>query len=87
MDNVILTQEIVYGMRHKKGCKGSMAIKLDLQKAYDSINGDFLENTLKDFGFPDHIINFFMFSLRESSITIPWNGEKLPPFSPGRGLN
>lgn len=38
MDNIILAQEVVHGMRHKTGKKGTMVIKLDLHKAYDSIN-------------------------------------------------
>ncbi|XP_019167697.1 PREDICTED: uncharacterized protein LOC109163410 [Ipomoea nil] len=85
-DNIILTQEIVHYMRLKKGKKGLMAIKLDLHKAYDSIDWEFLESTLVDFGFPQNLISLIMFSVRESSISLLWNGEKLAPFQPGRGL-
>lgn len=38
MDNVILTQEIVHNMRHKKGRKMIMVMKLDLLKAYDNLD-------------------------------------------------
>ncbi|XP_031130731.1 uncharacterized protein LOC116032362 [Ipomoea triloba] len=33
LDNVILTQEIIHNMHKKKGRKGLMAVKIDLQKA------------------------------------------------------
>lgn len=37
LDNVILTQEIIHSMNRKKGMKGLMIVKVDLQKAYDSV--------------------------------------------------
>ncbi|XP_019198971.1 PREDICTED: uncharacterized protein LOC109192724 [Ipomoea nil] len=86
LDNIILTQEIVHVMNKKKGHKGSMAVKVDLQKAYDSVDWAFLEDTLVAFGFPRQIIDLILFSLRESRISILWNGGSLEPFKPGRGL-
>lgn len=43
-------------------------------------------NHLLGFGFPRKLIDLILFSLRESEISILWNGGRLPPFSPGRGL-
>lgn len=86
MDNVILTQEVIHIMRRKKGKKGLMPVKLDLHEAYNNLSWSFLENTLSDFGFPRKIINLIMFSVKESCITILWNGQKLNPFKPERGL-
>lgn len=63
-----------------------MVIKLGLHKAYDSLDWGFLKNTLEDFGFPESLIRLIMFSLKESSITVLWNGEKQAPFKPARGL-
>ncbi|XP_031120447.1 uncharacterized protein LOC116023586 [Ipomoea triloba] len=85
-DNIILTQEVVHTMNRKRGKKGYMIVKVDLQKAYDSVAWSFLESTLVDFGFPRQMVELISFSLRESDISILWNGRKLPPFSPGRGL-
>ncbi|XP_019190728.1 PREDICTED: uncharacterized protein LOC109185202 [Ipomoea nil] len=85
-DNIILTQEIVHFMRQKKGSKGLMVVKLDLHKAYDSIAWEFLESTVVVSGFPQNLISLIMFSVRENSISILWNGEKLAPFQPDMGL-
>ncbi|XP_072064218.1 uncharacterized protein [Arachis hypogaea] len=45
-DNIIITQKIIHSMRNKKGSKGWMTIKIDLEKAYDRMrifwNGDAL---------------------------------------------
>ena len=45
-DNVILMQEAIHSMRRKKGATGWMAIKLDLEKAYDRLRWDFIHDTL-----------------------------------------
>lgn len=61
-------------MRNKRGKKGLMIIKLDLHKAYDSVDWDFLELTLRDFGFPQNLISLILYSLKGSSISVLWNG-------------
>lgn len=67
---MILTQETIHTMNRKKGSKGIMVIKVDLQKAYDSVVSDFLEETLTVFGFLRGLIVLIIFSLNESSISI-----------------
>lgn len=37
MDNIIIAQELIHSMGRAKGGKGYMAIKFDLEKAYDKI--------------------------------------------------
>lgn len=37
-DNINIAQEIIHLMRHKKGKVGWMAIKVDLEKAYDRLS-------------------------------------------------
>ena len=36
-DNIIVAQEIIHSMRKMKGKRGFMAIKVDLEKAYDRL--------------------------------------------------
>lgn len=66
--------------------KGAMAYKIDLEKAYDRIDWRFLKLTLEDFGFPPATVKLIMFCVSCSSLSLLWNGSKLPPFSPKRGL-
>lgn len=47
IDNIVVVQEAVHSMRKKQGRKGWMLLKLDLEKAYDRIRCDFLEDTLR----------------------------------------
>ncbi|XP_031126953.1 uncharacterized protein LOC116029190 [Ipomoea triloba] len=86
LDNVILTQEIIHNMHKRNGKKGLMAVKIDLQKAYDSVDWEFLGDTLEGFGFPKKVIDLILFALKECDISIIWNGGRLPSFKPGRSL-
>lgn len=85
-DNIILTQEAIHSMRNSKCKKGSMILKIDLHKAFDCVSWDFLREVLSHFNFPPILINLILFCVSSCSLSVLWNGESLPPFSPGRGL-
>lgn len=53
-----------------------MLLKLDLEKAYDRIRWDFLEDTLQAANLPSSWINWIMKCVREPAMTVLWNGEK-----------
>ena len=61
-------------MHKKKVKKGVAAFKIDLEKAYDRVNWDFLESTLRDFGFPPLTVRLIMYCVRSSSLSVVWNG-------------
>lgn len=42
MDNSIITQEVIHSMPTKKGKKGYLAMKVDLEEAYNRVHWDFL---------------------------------------------
>lgn len=85
-DNAILAQEVIHYMHHSKSVKGTMAFKIDLEKAYDRVSWEFLEHTLKRFAFPENTIALIRWCVKSSSLAILWNGEKLEHFKPTRGL-
>jgi len=85
-DNIILTQEAVHSMGKLQGRRGAMVLKIDLHKAFDSVSWTFLREVLIHFNFPMPLINLIMFSLESNRLSILWNGDSLPAFSPGRGL-
>ncbi|GLT62781.1 hypothetical protein SLA2020_353910 [Shorea laevis] len=85
-DNIILSQEAVHSMRRMKGRKGAMIFKIDLRKAFDSVDWTFLQLVLQDFNIPAPLIRLIMFSMSSLQLLVLWNGEQLPPFNPQQGL-
>lgn len=85
-DNIIVVQEVVHSMRRKKGKKGWMLLKLDLEKAYDRIRWDFLEDTLLAAKLPEAWRRWIMKCVKRPSMNVLWNGEKSEVFTPARGL-
>lgn len=85
-DNVIIAQELIHSMTKKKGRKGALAIKIDLEKAYDRIEWSFLHQALFFFKFPEKLIRLIMKCVATPSIQILVNGNKLPQFNSSRGL-
>ncbi|GAU21466.1 hypothetical protein TSUD_241890 [Trifolium subterraneum] len=85
-DNAIILKEVLHFMRKTKKKKGDMVFKLDLEKADDRVNWNFLKEMLELFKFPRRIISLIMFGIISSSNTILWNGSKIEAFTPMRGL-
>ena len=85
-DNIVVVQEAVHSMRRKKGRKGWMLLKLDLEKAYDRLRWDFLEDTLRAAGLSKIWVGRIMECVPGPSMCILWNGEKTESFKPERGL-
>ncbi|GLT72394.1 hypothetical protein SLA2020_443330 [Shorea laevis] len=73
-------------MRKSRRKKGSLIFKIDLHKAFDSVDWVFLRKVLEDFNLPVHLIQLIMFSVSSLQLSVLWNGEKLPSFQPQRGL-
>ena len=87
MDNAITTQEIIQSMAKKKGRGGVMAIKLDLEKAYDRLKWSFFRDTLKLFRLPSKLISLIMSYISSSAISILFNGGVLEAFHPSQGIH
>lgn len=60
VDIAIIAQELIHFMSKKKDRVGVMAIKIDLEKAYDCIEWSFIRDTLALFKFPKHLISLIM---------------------------
>ena len=63
-----------------------MAIKLDLQKAYDRVNWKFLYAVLLHFGFNETFTNWIMSYVSSVLFDVVVNWGKLAGFKPSRGL-
>ena len=86
MNNIILTQEIIHLMTTSKSKKGTMAIKIDLEKAFDRLEWGFIRQTLIYFKFPPDWISLIMSCISSSNLLILLNGDRLDPFHPSRGI-
>jgi len=84
-ENISLTQEMVHSI-NKKIHGGNVVLKLDMAKAYDRVEWEFLLKVLQSFGFSPVVCGL----IREC-ITTPWysilmNGTTKGFFKGGRGL-
>lgn len=69
-DNMVIVQEIIHSMKRKTGKKGAVAIKVDLEKAYDWDSWDFLEKILGAVGFEKKIVDLIMFCIKSTELSI-----------------
>ena len=83
---MLLAQELFYALDRKKGKEGYMAIKVDLEKAYDRLEWSFVYKVLQAFHFPPNLIKVIMSCVTSTRISILFNGGALEPFKPSRGL-
>ncbi|XP_062114704.1 uncharacterized protein LOC133825827 [Humulus lupulus] len=83
--NVLILQDLLKGY-NRKHISPRCLMKIDLSKAYDSIDWDFLENLLHAYKFPGRFIKWIMVCLRGSSYCILINGQLHGNFKGGKGL-
>lgn len=63
-----------------------MYLKIDLNKAFASVNWDFLEAVLHTLNFPAYFINCIMQCIKSSSFSVLVNSEACGYFNSKRGL-
>jgi hypothetical protein len=82
----LIVQEILHSFKIRKVKGGFVAMKLDLQKAYDRVNWGFLKTVMTQFGFSDKFIGRILECISSVSFSILVNGGKTKDFKPSRGL-
>ncbi|KAL9412228.1 hypothetical protein AB3S75_045787 [Citrus x aurantiifolia] len=63
-----------------------MAIKVDLEKAYDRLSWEFIKETLEFVGLPTNFIRIIMECITSGSMQILWNGKLTESFKTSRGI-
>jgi hypothetical protein len=71
---------------HKSMGPARCVMKVDLMKAYDSVQWDFVDATLINMGFPRTVIDWIMVCVTSCQFSINVNGELAGYFQGGRGL-
>ena len=86
-DNVLLAYETLHAMHGRKmGKKGALALKLDVSKAYDRVEWDFLRGMMVRLGFPEEWIDRVMSCVTTPSFSVRINGKAYGNIIPSRGL-
>ncbi len=85
-ENQILVHEILHSFKKRKVKGGFVAMKIDLQKAYDRVNWSFLRSILLNFGFEEVFVNWVLECASTVSFSILINGGKSNFFHPTKGL-
>ena len=85
-ENQVIVQELIHSFKIRKIKSGQMAIKIDLQKAYDRVNWDFLQAVLSKIGFNRTFTGWIMSCVSTVSFKVLVNGGKSDQFKPTRGL-
>ena len=86
-DNYLVAAEVAHYMyKWASGSKGLIAVKLDIRKAYDRVEWNFLEAVMHRLGFSDRWISIVMMCVTTVSYSFKLNGEPMGYMQPERGL-
>ncbi|GJV05005.1 polypyrimidine tract-binding protein homolog 2 isoform X1 [Tanacetum coccineum] len=85
VDNILLTQELMHNYHLDRG-PPRCAFKVDIQKAYDTVDWGFLKNILAGFDFHTRMIGWIMECVTTTSFSVCINGSLHGFFKGKRGL-
>ncbi|XP_060974205.1 uncharacterized protein LOC115695408 [Cannabis sativa] len=86
-DNIILANELVHNITYRKvGKRGWSALKLDMAKAFDRVEWDFLRKVMFHLNFPVNFVSLIFKCLSSATISFSVNGVVSEPIKPTRGL-
>jgi hypothetical protein len=86
-ENILIAFETLHHMHNKRAGKvGSMALKLDMSKAYDRVEWSFLKQVMVRMGFHGRWISLIMECISFVSYSLFINGEPTGHITPTRGL-
>ncbi|KAK4380990.1 putative ribonuclease H protein [Sesamum angolense] len=85
VDNILLAQELFTGY-NRQGLPKRCALKVDLRKAYDTVESDFLSVMLQLFGFPGTFIGWIEECVTTPMFSVCINGNPHGFFKGSRGL-
>jgi hypothetical protein len=81
-----MAHELLHTLKSKRGRRGLMAVKIDMEKAFDRMEWDFLLTIMLKLGFHPIWVNWIKICASSSSFSILLNGSPFGNFTPTRGL-
>ena len=86
-DNVLVAYETLHTMHGRRsGRRGSLALKLDINKAYDRVEWPFLKGIMSRLGLPKAWIDRVMTCVTSPTFFICINGKAYGNIKPSRGI-
>jgi hypothetical protein len=85
-DNVLIAYECLHTIKRQQSKKPFFALKIDMLKAYDRVEWDYLRRVLQKLGFHESWISSVMRCVSSVRYAIRINGELTETFYPTRGL-
>ena len=86
-DNILVAHEVFHFLKmRRKGKKRYMAMKVDMNKAYDRVEWDFLEVVMIKLGFEKKWVEWTMECVKIVSYNLIINGKSSSRIYPSRGL-
>lgn len=85
MENVLLASELVKDY-HKTEVSPRCVMKLDISKAFDSVQWSFVLNILRSMGFSEKYIHWIKLCITSPSFSVQVNGDLAGYFQSSRGL-
>ena len=86
IQDCIMTASKVVNTLHKKTYGGNLALKIDVRKAFDTLNWSFLLYVLKCFGFNQCFCNWISTILHSAKLSVSINGKAVGFFKCTRGV-
>ena len=84
-DCICLTSEAI-NLLHKKSYGGNLSLKVDIAKAFDTLDWNFLLQVLRKFGFSDTFCKWIHSILISAKLSVSINGKMYGYFSCTRGV-
>ncbi|XP_060969904.1 uncharacterized protein LOC133037102 [Cannabis sativa] len=86
-DNITVSFEVMhYLKRERRGREGSMALKLDMSKAYNMVEWGHLHAILLQMGFTERWVDLILTCVTSVSYTIVHGGREMGPIFPTHGI-
>lgn len=87
LDNAMVAIEVLHFMKAKtRGDDRYVALKLDISKAYDRMDWNYLRAVLHKMGFHSRWIHWMCMCVESVDYSVLVNGNQVGPIIPGRGL-
>lgn len=87
LDNSQIAFEIIHKLKLKtRGNFSELALKIDISKAYDKVDWNFLKNTMLSMDFSDKWVQWMMMCVTLVNYSVLVNSNRVRPIQPRRGL-